>query len=90
MHCLQLALVSDTIDEDPTTCSALSTQAFGTHAGCYLDNGLCSLGIHDWEAILEIVQLQTLFMNWDAFKSSVQAAAGCGEYFAFLVVKAIF
>lgn len=90
MHCLQTALVPDAIDSNATTCQKLEDNAFGTHAGCYLDNGLCTLGVRVWEAIIEIVDIKTLFQSWDAFKATVQAAGGCGEFFAFLVAKDLF
>lgn len=90
MHCLQLALVPYAIDNNPTTCQALENQAFETHAGCYVDNGLCALGLQDWSAILKIVDITTLFQSWDAFKATVEAAAGCAEFFAFVVTKGHF
>lgn len=90
MHCLQTALVPDAIDSNATTCSALETQAFGTHAGCYVSNGLCSLGIPDWVAIIEIVDIKTLFASWDAFKATVEAGGDCAEFIAFLVAKDLF
>ncbi|KAF7984006.1 hypothetical protein HWV62_17494 [Athelia sp. TMB] len=90
MHCLQLALVGDAIDANATTCSALETQAFGTHAGCYVSNGLCTLGIHDWEAIIEIVDIKTLFESWDAFKATLEAAGDCAAFIAWLIIKDLF
>ncbi|KZP24755.1 hypothetical protein FIBSPDRAFT_856524 [Athelia psychrophila] len=90
MHCLQLALVPDAVDANATTCPALETQAFGTHAGCYVNNGLCSLGIHDWLAIIEIVDIKTLFDSWDAFKATVEAAGDCAAFIAWMVAKGLF
>lgn len=90
MHCLQLALVTDATDVNATTCEALEDHAFGTHARCYVDNGVCKLGIEDWEAILEIVDIETLFQSWDAFKATVEAGVECGEYFAFMLLKKLF
>jgi len=90
MHCLQLALVGDAIDANATTCFALETQAFGTHAGCYVDNGLCSLGIPDWEAIIQIVDIKTLFDSWDAFKATLEAAGDCAAFIGWMIVKDIF
>jgi len=48
------------------------------------------LGINDWEAILEIVDIKTLFQSWDAFKATVEAGVGCGEYIAFMILKKLF
>lgn len=90
MHCLQLALVSDATDANPTTCQALETQAFGTHAGCYVDNGLCTLGIADWAAIIKIVNIETLFQSWDAFKATVEAAGECAAFIAWMVAEGLF
>lgn len=90
MHCLQLALVPDAIDANATTCQALETQAFGTHAGCYVNNGLCTLGIKNWAAIIEIVNIKTLFESWDAFKATLEAAGECAEFIAWLVAKDLF
>ena len=87
MHCLQSSLVPDAIDSNATTCSALETKAFGTHAGCYVSNGLCSLGILNWEAIIEIVDIKTLFASWDALKATVEAAGDCAEFIALMVAK---
>jgi len=90
MHCLQIALVADAIGINGTTCEALADQAFGTHAGCYINSGLCTLGVHDWLAIFEIVDITTLFESWDAFKATVEAVAECGEFVAFMIAKGHF
>jgi len=90
MHCLQMALVPDAIDVNATTCQALANQAFATHAGCYIDNGLCSLGLQNWVAILEIVDIKTLFQSWHSFKATVEAGTGCVEFFAFMIAKDLF
>jgi hypothetical protein len=89
MHCLQTALVADAIGT-ATTCKALEDQAFGTHARCYVDNGLCTLGVHNWLAILEIVDITTLFESWDAFKATVEAVADCAEFYTFMIMKGFF
>ena len=39
----------------------------------------------DWLEIVKVVQLITLFQNWDAFKGTVEAAEGCLEFYAFLL-----
>jgi len=89
MHCLQTALVPEATGMDNMTCSTLEEKAFGTHAACYIENGLCLLSPTDWLAIMEIVELRTLFRNWDAFKATVQAGEGCVDFWAFLVEKAL-
>lgn len=91
MHCLQRALVADAVDATPTspTCEALKDDAFASHAGCYTSNGFCSLGVHDWAAVLEIVDIKTLFSSWDAFKATVETAADCGAFYAFMVARGL-
>lgn len=90
MHCLQTALIPDAIDSNATTCQKLEDKAFGTHAGCYVDSGLCTLGLQDWVAIVEIVDIKTLFSSWDAFKATVDAGAGCAEFYVFMIEKGLF
>jgi len=89
MHCLQTALVFDAI-ANATTCQALEDEAFGTHASCYIDNGLCSLGLHNWVAILEIVDIRTIFRSWEGFKATIEAGVECAEFLAFMVAKSLF
>lgn len=90
MHCLQLALVGDAIDATPTTCQALKDQAFASHARCYTRNGFCTLGVHDWAVVLEIVNITTLFSSWDAFKATIQTAEDCGAFYAHMVERGLF
>ncbi|KAF7297985.1 hypothetical protein HMN09_01019400 [Mycena chlorophos] len=92
MHCLQLALVDDALGTGPNatrTCAALEDKAFGTHARCYVQSGVCRLPVEDWEAILEIVHFKTLFDSWDALKASLGAGTECLEFFVFLGKKTI-
>ncbi|KIJ65779.1 hypothetical protein HYDPIDRAFT_174667 [Hydnomerulius pinastri MD-312] len=90
MHCLQLFLVPDAIDARPTTCAALKDEAFGSHARCYTRNGFCTLGVHDWAAVLEIVDITTLFSSWDAFKATIEATADCAEFYEYMVERGMF
>ena len=87
MHCLQLALVGNAVDADPaaTTCDALEDKAFASHAPCYTSNGFCSLGVEVWETVLEIVDIRTLFSNWDAFKATIETAGDCVTFYAYVV-----
>ena len=85
MHCLQDALVPEATGVVNTTCTAVEKKAFGTHARCYVDSGVCTLSPLDWLAIVDIVDVKTLFGSWDAFKATVQAGVGCLEFYAFLV-----
>lgn len=83
MKCLQDTLIPEaTGDADAVkTCDELKDKAFNSHAPCYLKNGLCSLPPSDWEVIVSIVGLQTLFSSWDAEKATLEAAGGCLEFF---------
>jgi len=94
MHCLQLALVPEATGSGLTpitrACSELEEKAFKSHAPCYLDNGVCELGFDDWRAIVEIVDLRTLFESFDALKASVEVVFGCAEFAAFVLLKGLF
>jgi hypothetical protein len=80
MHCLQLVLVPDAIDENSTaTCQTLEKKAFRSHAPCYLDTGMCVLDFHDWKVVIDVVGWKTLFGSWEALKASIHAATGCME-----------
>ena len=79
MHCLQLALVEDAVD----------AEAFAAHPGCYIDNGFCALSVGDWTVLLEIMGVET-FLNWDVFKAAAETAAGCGEFYVYMVERGLF
>ncbi|KAJ7503076.1 hypothetical protein B0H11DRAFT_1987705 [Mycena galericulata] len=89
MHCLQESLVPDAIGaaNASTTCAALEHKAFATHAGCYVRSGVCKLPPSDWGAVLEIVDIRTLFDSWDAFKATLTAGIECLEFYTFLVER---
>jgi hypothetical protein len=90
MRCLQMALVSNATGSGAgVTCDSIKTEAFGTHAGCYVGSGLCTLPPSDWLAIVNIVQLKTLFDSWDAFLATLEAAEGCLEFYIFLLAQAL-
>ncbi|KAF7289358.1 hypothetical protein MIND_01398100 [Mycena indigotica] len=86
LHCLQLALVDDALGRPnaTSTCQQLEDKAFASHAGCYVDNGVCKLPPSDWEAIIKIVDITTLFDSWDAFKATLTAGTECLEMWLFL------
>jgi hypothetical protein len=92
MHCLQRALVADAVDATPpsATCQALKDAAFASHARCYTSHGFCALGVPAWAAVLEIVDIRTLFSSWGAFKATVETAAECGEFYAYMLERALF
>jgi len=84
MQCLQASLVPEATGEDDTTCSALSDKAFGTHATCYVSNGLCSLPATDWGEIVKVVGWAVL--NWETIMSAFQAAAQCENLGAWILL----
>jgi Stanniocalcin family. len=85
MHCLQTALIPEATGEMNKTCDEVRKKAFGTHAECYVDTGVCMLPLEDWLAIVDIVDVKTLFASWDAFDASVKVGVRCLEFRAFLV-----
>ena len=77
MQCLQDALVPEATGQVNTTCQALSAKAFGTHAACYIDSGFCRLPCADWRMLENVIGLQTIFHNWDAFLQALETALAC-------------
>jgi len=91
MQCLQRFLVPEATHAEGAaqTCEELNDKAFGSHAECYIDNGLCTLPVEDWFAIVDIVELKTLFQSWEAFLATVEAADGCLDFYAWLLVNLV-
>lgn len=85
MHCLQTQLIPEATGAVNTTCDAIKDKAFGTHAMCYVDSGVCLLPPSDWVAIVDIVGITTLFSSWDAFEATLEAGEGCVELWAYLI-----
>ena len=73
-----------------TTCGELEDYAFSTHPYCYVDNGFCELSVHDWEAIVEIVGLETFAKSWDTLKTAAEVAGKCLEFYLWGVERALF
>lgn len=85
MLCLQRALVPEAIGAPGavTTCADLKTKAFATHADCYVQSGLCSLPISDWEKVsVDIVGPGTLVESFDALKATFSVGLQCTKFFA--------
>ncbi|KAH8814571.1 hypothetical protein DL96DRAFT_417290 [Flagelloscypha sp. PMI_526] len=92
MLCLQTALVPDATGAAgaSATCDDLKSKAFATHAGCYVDSGLCSLPIGDWEKVsVEIVGPGTLVESFDAIKATAGVGLKCAKFFAEVVADKI-
>jgi len=79
MECLQRYLVPDATSGEvsPSSCDALKEKAFDSHSICYVRDGLCTLELHDYLVIFEIVGVQGLFGSWDSVREVLQAAQGC-------------
>ncbi|KIM39479.1 hypothetical protein M413DRAFT_52508, partial [Hebeloma cylindrosporum] len=92
MECLQRVLLPEATGPiqpgaNPwrTPCGDLRKKAFDSHAECYIQNGVCTLGVKDWAQILEVVDLKTLFGSWESLNEVFEAAAGCLELYAFFL-----
>jgi hypothetical protein len=93
MLCLQRHLAPYDLGGNQTfaSCTALSDYAFSTHPTCYVQGGLCTLPVTDWETIVfKIVGVNTLFDSWDAIKTTIEAAAGCGEFYLWAIAHGVF
>jgi hypothetical protein len=79
MLCLQEALVPEATSAADAVqgCAALSTKAFGTHATCYVQSGLCSLSVGDWLVIIETVGITNLVANTAEITATVRAIQDC-------------
>jgi hypothetical protein len=90
MQCLQRALVPEaTSTNTGVTCDSLKEKAFGMHAGCYVMSGLCKLSVYDWVAVVDIVELKTLFENWDVLLSVLEVGEECLGFYTFLAARAL-
>jgi len=90
MQCLQEALIPEAQGiSEITTCEQLDDYAFSTHPKCYIDNGFCTLPPSDWEEVVKIVGIKTMFGSWNAIKIEAEMAADCGALYLFLVSKGV-
>ncbi|GFF86447.1 hypothetical protein IFM53868_04815 [Aspergillus udagawae] len=85
--CLQEELVPFTNDSKSQSCSGLKQYALGTHAGCYVKSGVCTLPVEDWGRILEIVA-PALFSEPENFKSAFETAGDCVLLYIWLLARA--
>ncbi|KDR81155.1 hypothetical protein GALMADRAFT_241715 [Galerina marginata CBS 339.88] len=94
MQCLQRALVPEVTSEltqdltalsDQQACDALKEKAFSSHPGCYVDSGVCTLGLSDWTHIVKIINFSTLFGSWDAVKQALETVEECLELYRYLL-----
>jgi hypothetical protein len=76
MHCLQTAMVP-VLQPCTATCDSFWTAAFASHAGCYVDNGVCGLGCTDIVFLFMTVG-QDFFMK-ETLAQIVGTVGGCLE-----------
>jgi len=90
MQCLQEALIPEAQGiSEITTCEQLDDYAFSTHPKCYIDNGFCTLPPSDWEEVVKIVGIKTMFGSWNAIKIEAEMAVDCGALYLFLVSQGV-
>jgi Stanniocalcin family len=89
MLCLQQRLVPFGSGERRTTCPNLKSVAFGSHPGCYVSSGLCTLPPTDWVTIVKTVSLKELFGSLDALKETLKTAEGCAEFYTWLIERGV-
>lgn len=80
MLCLQSALQKFG-QGTSITCDALKDYAFGTHADCYIQNGICDLGAADWEVIVNTVGFSNMWSSLNAAGQSLSAIGQCANLF---------
>ena len=91
MECLQRVLVPEATgpeemgEQGRSPCDELRKKAVDSHAACYVQNGVCTLGVKDLVQIVKVVHLKTLFGNWEGLKQVWEVAGGCLKLYAFLL-----
>ncbi|EAW09351.1 uncharacterized protein ACLA_035540 [Aspergillus clavatus NRRL 1] len=88
MLCLQEQLVPFANGSESSSCGELEEYALGTHAGCYVKSGVCTLPIEDWGKILEIV-FPALVSDPENFQSAFSTARDCVMLYIWLIGKEI-
>lgn len=80
--CLQQAL--PTTVNCQTSCAQIESDAFASHAACYVDNGLCELRLSDWIALVEVVGVPTLKLIAPELENVLQVAERCVGVWTYL------
>ncbi|KAE8323131.1 hypothetical protein BDV39DRAFT_209087 [Aspergillus sergii] len=78
MLCLQeqlVPLLPESANQEKD-CHQLERYAMATHANCFVQSGVCSLGLKDWEVIVEIIW-PALLSEWRTWVSAVETAEEC-------------
>ncbi|KAK2032009.1 hypothetical protein LX32DRAFT_726218 [Colletotrichum zoysiae] len=74
MHCLQLRMVP-VLQPCTATCASFSAEAFASHTGCYLENGICSLPCLD--LIYLFGSVGTDLFTKESLIQAIQVGGGC-------------
>ena len=87
MLCLQNALVPEALGQSSAVqgCQNLWDYAFSTHAGCYLQSGICLLPPNDWFIIVQTIGVENLVTNFQALIQAVETAVACLAFYEWLL-----
>ncbi|CEJ93624.1 hypothetical protein VHEMI09202 [[Torrubiella] hemipterigena] len=86
LTCLQKFLVGPLSSCD-STCDSIKTQAFDSHPVCYVDSGVCSLGL--WDNVQLVITINTDLIGAAALKQVFITGTKCGQRFLNMVVDEI-
>ncbi|KAF2197222.1 hypothetical protein GQ43DRAFT_425006 [Delitschia confertaspora ATCC 74209] len=89
MLCLQRNLIPFATGQQGGTCARLKDFAFGTHPGCYVSSGVCTLPPSDWEVIISTVSIKELFGSLEALKATLETGVNCVDFYQWLIKKGI-
>lgn len=83
--CLQKVLQKKYIDQNPkASCEQIRNFAFDSHPTCYLDEGVCKLGLSDWIGIYKVVCGGILcpdqITEVSTWKQAIQTGMGCANW----------
>lgn len=84
MLCLQQRLVPEATVLQ-STCSAVKDKAFGVHASCYINGGMCGLYATDWLLIMKTVDIRDLFGKPESWVQILQTTAGCASLYKWMI-----
>lgn len=90
MLCLQEKLVPFVDGSKIATCDGLKEYAFSTHPTCYVECGFCSLSLRDWEVVVRIVGLETLFGSPESIRMVVETVEKCWGFYLWGVERGLF
>lgn len=86
LTCLQKFLVKPLSSCD-STCDSIKTQAFDSHPVCYVDSGVCSLGL--WDNVQLVITINTDLIGAAALKQVFITGTECSKRFFNMIVQEI-